>query len=367
MHVGPAVRRGRPARRAITLAILVAASSVSAQVRDAGVTDARAEADAAFRRATALYQRGDYLAAAQGFRRAYEVSPHPDALYNLARALESGGDVPGALSTWEEYARAARAPPEVDEANARIAALRQREVEVFVASEPLDATVTLDAASEPAGRTPLRLRVRPGAHVLVLRREGFRDRVERVELAPGVPRDLRVSMEVVAPPRPPDPPRPPTNDQRILSRRTGGLFGLFSGRAAATFGIAWPRDTVRFANGVDLTIFLRRIVAVQFHALRIEDVGVPTELLGELGWVYVADDIDVGFFLHAGALLDCSQACREGTSDRELIAGGTVRADVMLHPHIGLGLFARFSWKDLAVTSSEALLSSLGFSFSLFL
>ena len=165
-------------------------------MRDGGVYDApadpRAKADAAFRRATALYQRGEYTEAARWFRRVYETSPHPDALYNLARAQESGGDVAGAIETWELYARSSRAPPEVAEARARIAALAAREVEVFVASEPLDATVTVDAESQPAGRTPLRLRVRPGAHVLVVRREGYRDRVERVEVAPGVPRALRV-------------------------------------------------------------------------------------------------------------------------------------------------------------------------------
>lgn len=361
-------------RAVIASAILLATGTAGAQgsdasvASDAGALDPRAEADAAFRRAAALFQRGDYLDAAAWFQRAYDTLPHPDTLYNVARARESGGDIAGAITAWEAYARLARAPPEIEEANARLSSLRAREVEVFVASDPLDAAVTLDAAREPAGRTPLRLRVRPGAHVLVLRREGYRNRVERIEVAPGVAQDLRVPLELVAPPPPPPPPvRPQTNDDRILSRRRGGLFNLFSARAAATFGIAWPSDTLRFANGVDITLFLRRIVAVQFHALRIEDAGVPTALLGELGWVYVADDIDVGLFLHAGALLDCSQACREGTSDRELLAGATVRADVMLHPHIGLGLFARFSWKNLDLTRSEALLSSLGFSVSLFL
>jgi len=44
-----------------------------------------------------------------------------------------------------------------------------------------------------------------------------------------------------------------------------------------------------------------------------------------------------------------------------------VRADVVLHPYIGVGLFARFSWLNLDLSRSESLLSSLGFSVSLYL
>jgi hypothetical protein len=367
MHPSYGVRAGRPWRPTISFALaLMRAPDLAAQTTDAAVEAPRARADASFRRATEAYQRGDYVEAARLFRVAYALVPHPHALYNLARALESGGDVVGALESWQRFGAEAPTDAERAEAAAHTASLRAREVEVFVATDPLDATVTLDAAAAPAGRTPLRLRVTPGGHVLVLRREGHRDRVQRIEVAPGVAQDLRLALEPLPAPAVPA-PAPPTNDARILSRRTRGLLGWFSARASATFGIAWPRETVRFANGIDLTLFVRRIVALQFHALRVEDAGVPTTILGELGWVYVADDIDVGFFLHAGALLDCSQSCREGTSDRELLVGGTVRADVLLHPHIGVGLFARFSWRDADLTRSEALLSSLGFSVSLFL
>lgn len=358
-------------RRAVWFALLLsAAPATRAQSHDGGVISAREAADLMFREALGQYQRGEYLSAAQGFRQAYALSPHPHALYNLARALESAGEVREALATWVGYLAQAGDAAVREEAESRIAALRAREVELFVASEPLDVAVTVDAAVDATARTPARLRLRPGAHVLIFRREGFRDRIARVEIAPGEPQDLRVSLEAL--PRPaPSPvssgPAAPLAEQRILGRRRGGLAGLFSARVAATFGIAWPRETLRFANGVDLTLFVRRLFAVQFHALRIEDQGVPLTLLGEVGWVYVADDIDVGFFLHLGGLLDCAEACREGTSARELLGGGTVRADVMLHPRIGVGLFARFSWRDFNLTRSEALLSSMGFSVSLFL
>ena len=44
-----------------------------------------------------------------------------------------------------------------------------------------------------------------------------------------------------------------------------------------------------------------------------------------------------------------------------------MRTDVVLHPYIGVGLFARFSWLNLDLSRSESLLSSLGFSVSLYL
>lgn len=326
-----------------------------------------AVAEAAFREGAAHYQRGEYALAAQAFRRAQEASPHPDTRFNLARSLESAGDLAGALREWLAYRDELTAPEEVRAAEVRIAALRARPVEVFVASDPLEAEVTLDAESAPAGTTPLRVRLRPGAHVLIARRAGYRDRVQRVEVEVGSPLDLTLRLDPEARVTVPAPPAAPSADERIMNRRRGGLLGWFSGRVGATFGVAWPVQSMRFANGLDLTLFLRRIVALQLHVLRIEDAGSPFTVLGEVGWVYAADDIDLGLFLHAGALLDCAQACPEGTSDRELVAGATVRADVVVHPHIGVGLFARFSWLDLEITRSEALLSSLGFSVSLYL
>lgn len=349
---------------------LAPAKGVAQPRVDAVASGGTAAAAEAFREGAARYQRGEYSLAAQAFRRAQGLSPHPNTRFNLARSLEAAGELAEALAAWEAYRAEVRGPDDVRDADARIAALRERPVEVFVASEPLGASLTLDADPAPSGVTPLRVRVRPGAHVLLLRREGYRERVQRVEVAPVTPQDVTVRLEPEAAPAPPArPPSPPgpTQDERILARRRRGFLGWFSGRAAATFGLAWPRQSLRFANGVDLTLFVRRIVAVQMHVLRIEDAGSPLMVLGELGWVYAADDIDIGLFLHAGALLDCDQACPEGTSASELIAGGTVRADVVLHPYIGVGLFARFSWLNLELTRSESLLSSLGFSVSLYL
>ncbi|MFO0629931.1 MAG: PEGA domain-containing protein [Polyangiales bacterium] len=371
----------RPTRARRGLAVLIFAFaagvchpvSAGAQPRvDAGVTGETAAAAAAFREGAERYQRGEYSLAAQSFRRAQGLAPHPNTRFNLARSLEAAGELTEALAAWEAYRAEVRAPDDVRDADARIEALRSRPVEVFVATEPLGASLTVDADPAPSGVTPLRVRLRPGAHVLVLRREGHRERVQRVEVAPATPQDVTVRLEPEASPAPavtpaPPTPRAPTQDERILARRRGGFLGWFSGRAAATFGLAWPRQSLRFANGVDLTLFVRRIVAVQMHVLRIEDAGSPLMVLGELGWVYAADDIDIGLFLHAGALLDCDQICPEGTSASELIAGGTVRADVVLHPHIGVGLFARFSWLNLEFTRSESLLSTLGFSVSLYL
>lgn len=353
----------------MSLGGFTAAVDVRAQVAPAdAATSPVALAEAAFREGAERFRLGEYLLAAQAFRRAQDASPHPDTRYNLARSLESAGDLAGALREWLAYREEVTAADELRAADARIAALRARPVEVFVASDPLEAEVTLDAESAPAGTTPLRVRLRPGAHVLIARRPGYRERVQRVEVEVGSPLDLTLRLEAEAPATPASlAPAAPTADQRIMSRRRAGFLGWFSGRVGATFGVAWPVQSMRFANGLDLTLFVRRIVALQLHVLRIEDAGSPFTVLGELGWVYAADDIDLGLFLHAGALLDCAQSCPEGTSNRELIAGGTVRADVVVHPHIGVGLFARFSWLNLEITRSEALLSSLGFSVSLYL
>ncbi len=93
-------------------------------------------------------------------------------------------------------------------------------------------------------------------------------------------------------------------------------------------------------------------------------------ITGEVGWTWVGDDIDVGVLAHAGALLGCDTACREGTFRRDsvqFVGGLTVKADVLFHPRVGVGLFGRVSWRNLDVSNSDALLSAVGLSVSFFL
>jgi tetratricopeptide (TPR) repeat protein len=49
------------------------------------------------------YREGRFDESAILIRRAYEIEPHPILLYNIARALESAGDLQGALEAYQQF------------------------------------------------------------------------------------------------------------------------------------------------------------------------------------------------------------------------------------------------------------------------
>ncbi len=333
---------------------------------DAGVTvdggapeTPQRRADALFQAATEAWNRGDYPAAARGFTEAYEALPHPWTLYNLGRALESGGEVARAVEVYTRYLREAPDAPDRAEVQGRLETLRRRPVEVFLTSEPLDAAVRVDDETVASARTPCRLQLTPGAHVVVLDRQGYRQRVERVVVEAGVARDLRVPLEALSTGG--EGPRAPTANERVLARRRSRWV---SWRLALIGGFAVPRDRPTLALGLEGGLFVRRSFSVQVNAFWIDTDGSPFSIVGDIGWVFVIDEIDLGLFVHGGALLQCDTSCRESTFRRDseqFIGGFTVRAEVLLHPHVGIGLFGRASWRNFDFTS-EGLLASGGLS-----
>ncbi len=63
------------------------------------------EADAHFRRGVELYKEADYPAALIEFRRAYELDPRYQALYNVGETYDQLQDYANALRTFEKYQR----------------------------------------------------------------------------------------------------------------------------------------------------------------------------------------------------------------------------------------------------------------------
>lgn len=71
------------------------AADVSPQDRNAAIE--------LFQESRKAYQAGRFEEAANLLRRAYALDPAPTLLYNLARALESGGDIDGAADAYRRY------------------------------------------------------------------------------------------------------------------------------------------------------------------------------------------------------------------------------------------------------------------------
>jgi tetratricopeptide (TPR) repeat protein len=88
------------ARRLVALVIVLAAQTAVAQP---STPDNRTRALQLFDESATLYKNGEFEKAAELLREAYGLYPEPLLLYNLARALESVGDLGGAVENYERY------------------------------------------------------------------------------------------------------------------------------------------------------------------------------------------------------------------------------------------------------------------------
>jgi len=86
--------------------------------------DARTEARAYFRKGMTMISNGEYGPGIDALKRAYETLPHPNVLYNIARAYGEMGDLENAITYYKRYAETN--PPDKDEVVAVVAALEAR-------------------------------------------------------------------------------------------------------------------------------------------------------------------------------------------------------------------------------------------------
>jgi hypothetical protein len=233
--------------RALGLIVVLAGAAALAPTRGLGQQPRPAQAAARrFESGQKLYREGRYQEAIKEFEEAHRLAPHASALYNVGRCHESLGNSAQAV---DHYERAQKAPG-VDAAlladlAQRIARLRAQPTRVFVSSDPPGARVTVDGARAPeAGATPLVLKLRPGEHVLILSREGYRLETKRVEVELG--KELPVQVTLAPLPKPCPPPPPPCPPEKRcpscalisferLHVHLGmmGAFGLTPGRSLA--------------------------------------------------------------------------------------------------------------------------------------
>ena len=180
-------------RQFLATLIAIALFTTPAHAQDAGDL---------VQRATELFSAGEFEEAAELFAEAFELDPHPVIMFNLARAHQEMGDLPGALN-YLEIIRTMDAPVHVAEA----ADAKITEVEGLLIAEGYDpATVTsityiprgnltlttqpegaeVFIAGEYAGRTPfVRDRVDEGTYTIRIELEGYHPINQDIEIAGG--------------------------------------------------------------------------------------------------------------------------------------------------------------------------------------
>ena len=184
---------------AAACALLLASGAAMAQTND--------EAAKHFDRGQELYKKGDFREAIKAYEAANAIAPHPAALFNVARCHVNLGHPEQALKYYKLALHNTADPASRADIEQRIKRLHSRPVKVFVSSRPSGATVTMDGAGKPArGVTPLVLNLKPGEHVLLVRKEGHKLAARRVVVQVGKELAVEVALVTVPAPCPPKPP-----------------------------------------------------------------------------------------------------------------------------------------------------------------
>ncbi len=198
-----------------------------------------APADRRYQRGIKLFEEGRFALAAQEFRVALELLPGSARLvYNLARSLESAGQLERAIETYQLYLRLAPKAGDRADVEGFVRALgkeleRQRGA-VLVSTEPEGAEVFVDEDGS-AGRAPLSLRLAPGRHVLRLEAEGHRSEVREVQVEAGGSSAVSVTLAPVPAPDP-EPEVVAVADPGMSARDLAGWSLLGAGVALGAVG-----------------------------------------------------------------------------------------------------------------------------------
>ena len=122
-NAGPIGRvTGGPAtaKRALALLLVLGGTLSSGSAR----ADARTDAKAHFRKGMRAIAAGRYEDGIGELRQAYEILPHPNVLYNIARAYAESGDLESAVASYRRYLEGN--PPDREEVATTVRALEAR-------------------------------------------------------------------------------------------------------------------------------------------------------------------------------------------------------------------------------------------------
>ena len=184
--------------------LLAAAGTLWAQPLDSPEKQAAGH----FEKGVRLYKEGRFAEAIRAYTAAHHLAPHPDSLFNIARCHENLGNYSRALEFYRKVLAKTKDPRGQADISRRIRRLTTRPVKIFVTSQPSGARVTVDGRQGPVeGNTPLVLHLKPGEHVLMVRKPGYHLAARRVVVA--VAREQTVEQVLHPLPGSCPKPRPP--------------------------------------------------------------------------------------------------------------------------------------------------------------
>jgi tetratricopeptide (TPR) repeat protein len=142
-----------------------------------------------FERGERLFETGEYAGAAELFVLAYEESPHPIVLANIALSYDRAGRLPQAVTTYREYL----ANHQDSGMQSRLDELEKQVGELHITCPERDpCSIKVDGIGR--GDTPLVLVVYPGPHKVVATASGHSPVTKKTKVPAGERIDIAIDM-----------------------------------------------------------------------------------------------------------------------------------------------------------------------------
>lgn len=184
--------------------VLAAAVAAVLVMPSSGACDEaeRERARAISARGQQAYEEGRYLEAAQAFEEAQAIFPHPNNLFNAAKAYEKLAEYGKAAKLYQDfldfYERTHGGPaPEAADVERTIALLKEKAYlampEVTIDSDPTGADISIDGRM--LGQTPLTTHLAEGMHEVSLKKPGYNPFLRSFEVRPREPLRMTFALE----------------------------------------------------------------------------------------------------------------------------------------------------------------------------
>jgi hypothetical protein len=179
----------------VTLRAIVLGWIVSTAL--AGESDKVREAEKHKELAFTLIADGKYAEGIDELERAYQIVPHPTFLFNIAVTYDQWGHCRDSIEAFERFFHACDGCKLEETAKQRRADVNHRcEVTLSITTRPSGAQLIIDG--EVRGRSPLEMRVLPGAHELVASLDDHETTQQPFVLEEGKPASIVLSLRPIA-------------------------------------------------------------------------------------------------------------------------------------------------------------------------
>lgn len=154
------------------------------------------EADIAFSRGVQAYTKRDYEGALSNYFLSYRLVPNRNVLFNIARCFEALDRPDEAYRYWHDLSVDPTLPnDDKKDVKAALARLAPQVALVTVTASPTEGELFVDREDLGSrGKTPQTVAVKPGAHLVLVKADGFRAGQAKVTAAKG--REAKVTVEL---------------------------------------------------------------------------------------------------------------------------------------------------------------------------